>query len=168
MQLVSRLLLIIYFMSSSNIVINNMMSRFNDMAVAGLGVAMKVNMIVVMLLIGLGTGIQPLLGFCFGAGNKKRYMSILKFSLMLAFGLSAVMTVLCYSFAAPLVSAFLENQDAFTYGFSFSRIYIYSGQDSWYIVCIGKCYTVYGCGASVAYSFNKQAGIGIPSSFMYI
>lgn len=114
-------------MSSSNIVINNMMSRFNDMAVAGLGVAMKVNMIVVMLLIGLGTGIQPLLGFCFGAGNKKRYMSILKFSLMLAFGLSAVMTVLCYSFAAPLVSAFLENQDAFTYGFSFSRIYIYSG-----------------------------------------
>ena len=112
-------------MSSSNI--NNMMSRFNDMAVAGLGVAMKVNMIVVMLLIGLGTGIQPLLGFCFGAGNKKRYMSILKFSLMLAFGLSAVMTVLCYSFAAPLVSAFLENQDAFTYGFSFSRIYIYSG-----------------------------------------
>ena len=42
-------------MSSSNIVINNMMSRFNDMAVAGLGVAMKVNMIVVMLLIGLGT-----------------------------------------------------------------------------------------------------------------
>lgn len=46
-------------MSSSNIVINNMMSRFNDMAVAGLGVAMKVNMIVVMLLIGLGTGIQP-------------------------------------------------------------------------------------------------------------
>lgn len=114
-------------MSSSNIVINNMMSRFNDMAVAGLGVAMKVNMIVVMLLIGLGTGIQPLLGFCFGAGNKKRYMSILKFSLVLAFGLSAVMTVLCYSFAAPLVRAFLENQDAFTYGFSFSRIYIYSG-----------------------------------------
>lgn len=70
-------------MSSSNIVINNMMSRFNDMAVAGLGVAMKVNMIVVMLLIGLGTGIQPLLGFCFGAGNKKRYMSILNFRLCL-------------------------------------------------------------------------------------
>ena len=40
------------------------------MAVAGLGVTMKVNMIVVMLLIGLG------------AGNRKRYMAILKFSLM--------------------------------------------------------------------------------------
>ena len=42
---------------------------FNDLSMieyAGLGVAMKVNMIVVMLLIGLGTGIQPLLGYCFG------------------------------------------------------------------------------------------------------
>lgn len=52
------------------------------MAVAGLGVTMKVNMIVVMLLIGLGTGIQPVLGYCFGAGNRKRYMAILKFSPM--------------------------------------------------------------------------------------
>ena len=68
-------------MSSSNILINNVMTDFGDMAVAGLGVAMKVNMIVVMLLIGLGTGIQPLLGYCFGAGNKKRYMAILKFSI---------------------------------------------------------------------------------------
>ena len=43
---------------------------------------------IVMLLIGLGSGIQPLLGYCFGAKNKKRYMDVLKFSLCLAFGLS--------------------------------------------------------------------------------
>ena len=40
-------------MSVSNIFINNLMAHYGDMAVAGLGVAMKVNMIVVMLLIGL-------------------------------------------------------------------------------------------------------------------
>lgn len=97
------------------------------MAVAGLGVAMKVNMIVVMLLIGLGTGIQPLLGFCFGAGNKKRYMAVLRFSLFLAFGLSLVMTVICYCGAGPLVTAFLDNADAFEYGMKFARIYILSG-----------------------------------------
>lgn len=114
-------------MSVSNIVVNNIMFHYGDMAVAGLGVAMKVNMIVVMLLIGLGTGIQPVLGYCFGAGNKKRYMAVLKFSLMLAFGLSAVMTVICYCGAGPLVHAFLEDPDAFTYGMSFARIYIYSG-----------------------------------------
>lgn len=114
-------------MSCSNIIVNNIMFHYGDMAVAGLGVAMKVNMIVVMLLIGLGTGIQPVLGYCFGAGNKKRYMAVLKFSLLLAFGLSAVMTVICYCGAGPLVHAFLEDSDAFAYGMSFARIYIYSG-----------------------------------------
>ncbi len=114
-------------MSLSNIIVNNIMIHYGDMAVAGLGVAMKVNMIVVMLLIGLGTGIQPVLGYCFGAGDRKRYMAILKFSLILAFGLSAVMTVICYCGAGPLVHAFLEDPDAFAYGISFARIYIYSG-----------------------------------------
>lgn len=114
-------------LSTSNIVINNMMAGYGDMAVAGLGVAMKINLIVVMLLIGLGTGIQPLLGYCFGAGNGKRYMDILKFSLCLAFGLSVIMTVICYCGAGPLVTAFLDNEDAFVFGMSFSRIYILSG-----------------------------------------
>lgn len=114
-------------MSLSNIIVNNIMSNYGDMAVAGLGVAMKVNMIVVMLLIGLGTGIQPILGYCFGAGNKERYLAVMKFSLILAFIISAVMTVICYCGADPLVHAFLEDADAFTYGMSFARIYIYSG-----------------------------------------
>lgn len=114
-------------MSTSNIVVNNLMRNYGDMAVAGLGVAMKVNMIVVMLLIGLGSGIQPLLGYCYGAGNKKRYMDVLKFSLCLAFGLSLIMTVVCYCGAGPLVKAFLEDSSAFEYGMSFARIYIYSG-----------------------------------------
>ena len=82
-------------MSVSNILINKVMAGYGDMAVAGLGVAMKVNMIAVMLLIGLGTGIQPLLGFCFGARDRKRYLAVLKFSLTLAFGLSVVMTIIC-------------------------------------------------------------------------
>ncbi|MBO6015521.1 MAG: MATE family efflux transporter, partial [Lachnospiraceae bacterium] len=114
-------------MSASNIIINNKMMKFGDMAVAGLGVAMKVNMIVVMLLIGLGNGIQPLLGYCYGAGNRKRYLAVLKFSMALAFGLSFIMTIICYAGAGPLVKAFLEDPDAFSFGMSFARIYIYSG-----------------------------------------
>lgn len=114
-------------LSTSNIIVNNMMAGYGDMAVAGLGVAMKVNLIVVMLLIGLGTGIQPLLGYCFGAGNGKRYMEVLRFSLCLAFGMSVIMTVICYFGAGPLVTAFLDNADAFGFGMSFARIYIFSG-----------------------------------------
>ncbi len=114
-------------MSVSNIITNNIMSGYGDMTVAGLGVAMKVNMIVVMLLIGLGSGIQPLLGYCFGAKNKQRYIAVLKFSLCLALCLSLIMTAICYFGAKPLVHAFLDNQDALGYGIAFARIYIYSG-----------------------------------------
>lgn len=114
-------------MSTSNVIVNNLMKDHGDMAVAGLGVAMKVNMIAVMLLIGLGTGIQPLLGYNFGAGNKKRFMGILKFSLALAVSLSLVMTAVCYMGAGPMVKTFLEDDNAFGYGMSFARIYIYSG-----------------------------------------
>lgn len=114
-------------MSVSNIVINNKMRWHGDMAVAGLGVAMKINMIAVMLLIGVGTGIQPLLGYCYGARNKKRYLAVLKFSMLFALGLSIVMTIICYCGAGPLVNAFLEDADAYSYGISFARIYIYSG-----------------------------------------
>lgn len=114
-------------MSVSNIIVNNKMKSHGDMAVAGLGVAMKVNMIAVMLLIGLGTGIQPLLGYCFGARNRKRYLAVLKFSVILALCLSLVMSAICYFGAAPLVTAFLDNPDAFGFGFMFSRVYILSG-----------------------------------------
>lgn len=114
-------------MSSSNIVINNLMQKHDDMAVAGLGVAFKVNMLVVMLLIGVGTGIQPLLGYCFGAGNRKRFLSVLKFSIVLALCMSAVLTVVCYLGASPMVRAFLDNKAAYDYAFSFARILIYSG-----------------------------------------
>ncbi|MDO4175094.1 MAG: MATE family efflux transporter [Eubacteriales bacterium] len=114
-------------MSISNIFINNVMAQYGDMAVAGLGVAMKINMIVVMLLIGLGTGIQPLLGYCYGAGNKQRFVAVMKFSLTLALCLSIIMTIICYVFAGPLVTIFLQDPEAYQFGFAFSRAYILSG-----------------------------------------
>lgn len=115
------------FMSVSNIIANNKMQAFGDLAVAGFGVAMKVNMIVIMILIGLGTGIQPLLGYCFGAGNKKRFMGCMKFSLILAFIISIIMTIICYFGAGTLVGAFLTDQTAYAFGVEFAKIYIISG-----------------------------------------
>jgi len=114
-------------MSVSNILLNNVMKIYSDLAVAGLGVAMKVNMIVVMLLIGIGGGVQPLFGYFFGAGNKKRYMEVFRFSMILAIISSIVMTIICYCGADFLVRAFLDNDNAYNYAFSFSRKYIISG-----------------------------------------
>lgn len=150
-------------MSTSTIIINNLMNRYGDMAVAGLGVAMKVNMIVVMLLIGLGTGVQPLLGYCYGAKNKERFVGALKFSMLLALGLSLVMTVICYLGARPMVNAFLSDADALDYGMQFARTYILSGP------ILGVMFvfinTLQGMGAAVPsliLSVSRQGIIFIP------
>lgn len=154
-------------MSSSNIVINNLMNRYGDMAVAGLGVAMKVNMIVIMLLIGLGTGVQPLLGYNFGAKNKERFLGVLKFSLVLALGLSLLMTVICYLGARPMVNAFLSDSDALDYGMKFARIYILSGPIMG--ISFVLINTLQGMGAAVPsliLSISRQGIIYIPVLFL--
>lgn len=155
-------------LSTSNIIINNVMSAYGDMAVAGLGVAMKVNMIVVMLLIGLGTGIQPLLGYCFGAGNKKRYMDVLRFSICLALALSLIMTVICYCGAGPLVRAFLDDSDAYSYGISFARIYIYSGPVMGILfVFINAIQSTGAAIPALILSISRQGIIYIPVLFLF-
>ena len=109
-------------MSVSNIIMNSQMTKYGDMAVAGVGVAMKVTMMTGMVCIGLGQGVQPLLGYCVGAKKWDRYKSVLRFSLIFAFILSTILTVLCYLFTGQIVSVFLTNADAYGYGVSFSRI----------------------------------------------
>lgn len=109
-------------MSVSQIIVNTMLTGYNDMALAGIGVAMKVTMMTGMVCIGLGQGVQPLLGYCVGANLWKRFKASMRFSLSFAFCLSAVLTGLCYLFTGQIVGVFLTTPDAYDYAFRFARI----------------------------------------------
>lgn len=109
-------------MSVSQIVVNSRMANYGDMALAGIGVAMKVTMMTGMVCIGFGQGVQPLLGYCVGANLWERFRKVMKFSLLFSFALSVVMTGVCYLFTNQIVSAFLSDPDAFGYAVQFSRI----------------------------------------------
>ncbi|MDO5797836.1 MAG: MATE family efflux transporter [Eubacteriales bacterium] len=109
-------------MSVSSIVLNGQMANYGDMVVAGVGVAMKITMITGMICIGFGQGIQPLLGYCVGAKNWKRYKASLRFSVIFGFELSTFMTIICYVFDRQIVGVFLSDPEAFQYGVEFSRI----------------------------------------------
>ena len=67
-------------MSCANIVLNQVLISYGDTPVAAMGVAMKSNMLVVLLQIGLCAGIQPLIGYNYGAKNKKRLMQVFRFT----------------------------------------------------------------------------------------
>lgn len=154
-------------MSVSNIVMNGQMARYGDMALAGVGVAMKVTMMTGMVCIGLGQGVQPLLGYCAGARKWERYQSILRFSLVFALVLSAVLTAICYFFTDQIVSVFLTDMAAFDYGVSFARILLYTS------FLFGVFYVLINalqaCGAAVEsliVNISRQGLIYIPAMFI--
>ena len=109
-------------MSVSQMVMNALMAGYGDMAVAGVGVAMKVTMITVLISMGIGQGVQPLLGFSIGAKDWDRYHKILRFSMIFALLLGAALTMVCYVFTGPLVSVFLTEPSAYDYAVTFARI----------------------------------------------
>lgn len=109
-------------MSVSQIIINSQMSHYGDMAVAGMGVAMKVITITGMICMGLGQGVQPILGYCVGAKTWKRFKEVFKFTIIFALILGTVLAAICYVFTNQIVSAFLTDQTAFSYAVQFARI----------------------------------------------
>ena len=103
-------------MSLSNIVINMFLSHYGDTAVAAMGVAMKANMLVVMLQLGLAQGIQPLVGYCYGAKNYKRMKKSMLFSMLCNIIIGATMTTVYIFFRRQVISMFIDNAEVVDYG----------------------------------------------------
>lgn len=132
-------------MSVSQIVINSRLSQYGDMAVAGMGVAMKVITITGMVCMGLGQGVQPLLGYCVGAKLWKRFRKAFRFSILFALALGAVLTVICYLFTNQIVSAFLSDPDAYSYAVDFFTHLADNKFPVRRVLCVGQLLAGYGC-----------------------
>ncbi|MGM9639498.1 MAG: MATE family efflux transporter [Butyricicoccaceae bacterium] len=154
-------------MSVSQIVMNSCMAKYGDMAVAGIGVAMKVTMMTGMVCIGLGQGIQPLLGYCFGKRNWDRFKKVLRFSLQFALVLSVLLTCICYLFTEQIVRVFLTDAEAFSYGFRFSRILLStSALFGVYYVLTNTLQAMGAATPSLIINLSRQGLIYIPALFL--
>ncbi len=78
-------------LSLAVIVSNNLAASYGATILAAMGIASKVNSLIILMLVGLAAGCQPLFGYNYGAGNRKRLVSILKTSMILAVSLGVVM-----------------------------------------------------------------------------
>ncbi len=96
-------------MSVSNIIVNIVLVGYGDTAVAAMGVAMKANMLVVMLQIGLGQGVQPLIGYCYGAKNYTRMKKCLSFSICCNIVIGTVMMLFYLVFRENVVNMFIND-----------------------------------------------------------
>lgn len=154
-------------MSVSQILINSQMAEYGDMAIAGMGVAMKVVVITGMVCMGLGQGVQPLLGYLVGAKLWKRFQDVFKFSILFALVLGVVLTVICYLFTNQIVSAFLTDATAFDYAASFARILLTTSfLFGVFYVLINALQAMGAATASLIINLSRQGIIFIPALFL--
>lgn len=114
-------------MSVSNIILNNFLIKYGDDQVAGMGVAMKLNMLVVLLQIGLCTGVQPLIAYNYGAKNPKRLKSVMKFTALSAVVMGTFLTVIVVLLKGVLVKAFIDDQSVIEPGVRMTSALMISG-----------------------------------------
>lgn len=154
-------------MSLSNIVINMFLSAYGDNAVAAMGVAMKANMLVVMLQIGLAQGIQPLVGYCYGAKNYSRMKSSIRFSMLCNIVIGTVMTVFYIFFRRQVISSFIDNADVVDYGVKMLTALMSAGPFIGVMFIINFAFQGMGMGGkSLILAAGRQGIVFLPTLFI--
>lgn len=114
-------------LSVANIFLNNFLSSYGDVQLAAMGVAIRANMIMIFVQIGLGQGIQPLVGYSYGAKNFDRLKGIIKFSVAMAVVLGSILTLVYWLSADMIVQSFIDSEAVIRYGTQMLRALIISG-----------------------------------------
>jgi len=93
----------------SAIVLNNIAGAISDSVLAGIGVSTKIMMFPFGIILGFGTGFQPVAGFNWGAERYDRVLDSYRFAARTAFIGAAAMGLALAVFAGPLIVLFAET-----------------------------------------------------------
>ena len=127
---------IIHLMSAaSNLVLNNLLSDFNDFAVAGIGITKKVGQFPCLVNIGFAQGSLPLIAYNYAAGNKERMEKLIKKCLMLNIIVGSILMAVLMIFARPVSSIFIREINTVNYAVLFLRVIGISAP------CFAVCFT---------------------------
>ncbi|MGN1201763.1 MAG: MATE family efflux transporter [Eubacterium sp.] len=154
-------------MSLSNIIVNIVLVSYGDNAVAAMGVAMKANMLVVMLQIGLGQGIQPLVGYCYGAKNYTRMRKCLTFGICCNIIIGTVMMLFYLVFRENVISMFIDNREVIELGVKMITALMTSGPVIGIMFVLNFSFQGMGKGMqSLILSVGRQGLVYIPLLFI--
>ena len=90
---------------------NRYLIAYGTNSVAAMGIAMKVNTVIVMVIVGFAFGAQPLIGYTYGARDERRFRETLRFDLGVVAGLALVLTVLMMVFAPQIIRLFMRDPE---------------------------------------------------------
>lgn len=100
---------------------NHFLLEYGNDKIAAMGIALKVNMITALILVGFAFGGQPLIGYNFGSGNRKRLKEILKFAYVFEVGLGLIFTIIMCVLAPAIIKIFMKDSDIIANGATMLR-----------------------------------------------
>jgi Na+-driven multidrug efflux pump len=90
-------------------IFNNITSSYGPDAVAGMGIAQKINQVPFSVALGLSQGIMPLVGYNYASGNIKRMKQTIFFSARISLTFLAIITLVFHFNSDLLVRLFMDN-----------------------------------------------------------
>ncbi|MBO7761957.1 MAG: MATE family efflux transporter [Clostridia bacterium] len=106
----------------SNTVLNKMVVSYSNQAIAGMGIAKKIDLLALAIANGMTQGVLPLIGYNFAAGNFARMRAAIKTAFTYAMAVAIAGTVLLFTCAVPIVTVFIGDAETVAYGQHFLRI----------------------------------------------
>lgn len=105
-------------------VVDKLMVSYNDVALAAIGIVLKVERLPLNTGIGICQGMVPLVAYNCGSGNHKRMNQVIRLSLGCGLVVAAVSILLYQAFAPGIVGAFISDGPTVALATTFLRIRI--------------------------------------------
>lgn len=153
--------------SFTNACLNKILQPLSDSAISVLGLYYKVQPFAYLPVYGFSAAQLSVLSYNYGARNKKRMMSALKYSLIFMLAWMTMAMGLVHLFPGPLLSIFNANEELLTIGVSALRkisiCFIFAAVG----IALSNVYQAVGRGPlSLIVSISRQLGLVIPSAYI--
>lgn len=106
----------------SNSVLNRLVTSYSNEAMAGMGIAKKIDMIAFSVAQGMTQGVLPLIAYNYASGNRKRMSKSIRVTLIFTLAMACTATLVLFLFASPITGCFINNDETVTYGKNFLKI----------------------------------------------
>ena len=151
----------------SNITLNKLLVSYSNAAVAGIGIAKKIDMLAFAIANGLSQGVIPLIGYNYSAKNTQRMRDAIKVTLILSLAVTTVGAILLFTCANPLVRAFINDAETVRYGSMFQRIICITGPFTAITTIIISIFQSVGQkGKPLVLSMLRKGGLDVPFMFL--
>ena len=104
------------------VVLDRLMAGYGDIALAGIGIVLKVERFPLNVGIGICQGVMPLAGYNFASGNRKRMLHIIRYALIMGVIIGIISVIMYELCAGPILRFFIEDAQTVELGAAFLRI----------------------------------------------